>query len=83
MSFGNEQRADPHEHFRAGPKPVPVAHDHSAGLTGTEVMAKVGSRWEEFAMWIARQTVGVCPRGCSLYYRGDVENFLAGGKVLD
>lgn len=82
MSFGNSKRADPHQHFRTesgyrGP------HDHSAGLTEAEAKRVLGKRWGEFDLWTAGQTIGLCPRGCSLYYQQDVERFLCGGKVWD
>jgi len=41
------------------------------------VCAQIGRvQWALFAYWMRGQTIGACPRGCSLYYRHDVENFI-------
>lgn len=82
MSFGNSKRADPHQHFRTEPG-YRGPHNHSSGLTEAEAKRVLGRQWGEFCSWIAHQTIGLCPRGCSLYYQQDVENFLRGGKVFD
>lgn len=78
-----QKRADPHLHFRAAPG-YRGPHDHRAGLTEKEVRARLGSDalMSSFVAWMAGQTIGICPRGCSLYYPWDVERFAAGGREV-